>query len=206
MATELDSPTMLLHSHRSGAVILRSETAAPSTCLYLLSHPLPPNIIDLRITILSCNQGFCDDPVQGSWTWFEASVLRRGSEDAQLDLSDLSLPRQVRNRPEDFEDDIKGRGWHFVPLLQDCLQHAEIQTPAAVSLRILTIPVSREWQSQEVTWSPGVDQAISDPVFNGHGLVRLLEAGDRLAIWARVQVGAIHQKPTQQIANVVVVS
>ena len=147
MASALTSSTFL-HSYRSISATLQSTRATPSTYLYLLSNPLPANIDYLKVIIVSHDQGSCDDPSQGSWTWFEASVLRPQSEDER---QHLVIQSGVLNHPEDFGDQLRQQGWDFVPLAEDH-EHPENEAPAAVSFRIATNTASAEWQIHKLIW------------------------------------------------------
>ena len=82
----------LSHSVESGNVAVprpgMQVQSSPSTALCLISDPLPADISILELSITSHDQGFSDDPSQGTWTWFEVLIIRPWCEEPGLDIGD----------------------------------------------------------------------------------------------------------------------
>ncbi|KAL2009603.1 hypothetical protein VTN00DRAFT_5410 [Thermoascus crustaceus] len=141
----------------------------PQTALCLLSPPLPSIVNAVKFTIISHDQGYCDDPNAGTWTWFETSILRpqADSRDISSDLFD-----DVNDNVEDFIDQIAGHGWSFVEIPG---------TGGRTSIVLARNPVSRSWQTHEMVWDRNDNEEKRQ-------FVSLLQEGDRVVVWARAQV------------------
>lgn len=137
----------MLHSRRVREVVLVSTTSSPSSYMYLVSAPLPAAISNLAINIKSHNQGFCDNPEAGNWSWFDISVLRPLSENVQQDLSNFHLHDQVRDQPVDFSSDLLGQGWRFVPWRNSNFRDAADDS-SLLSRIIHRTPMARGWEAR----------------------------------------------------------
>ena len=154
---------------RSELVIVRS-TGASATKLYLASDALPADVHDVRVCLVARNQGFCDDPNQGSWSWFEVSLIRpRWASTSEQDI-DPSLYTAQLEHPQTFAGDLAQKGWDLVALGQGHLDN---------STRLLILPISETWQKHEITFRDHD---------NLHSILSHASECDRVLIWARSQV------------------
>ncbi|KAI3011196.1 hypothetical protein M752DRAFT_296932 [Aspergillus phoenicis ATCC 13157] len=142
--------------------------------MYLVSPPLPRGVSAVQFNITSHDQGWCDDPSKGLWSWFDVSILGTEREDEFPTFSGLSDPSYVKPKPEDYGQVLQDRGLHFKDIPRG--------NPAKLGIakRVTANKIHRSWQQQVVTWrlEDGGEEA---------SFLSLLEEGDRLVIWARTQ-------------------
>jgi tetratricopeptide (TPR) repeat protein len=142
------------HSARSDYVVVplpgMQANSGSSTALYLISEPLPVNISILELNITSHDQGFCNDPNRGSWTWFEVSIIRAWCEEPDSDFEDLKHNTVLKSHPEDFGDSIQERGWYFANIP---VPDGRSTGTDSISRKIIDNPVSRQWSVNRVSWS-----------------------------------------------------
>lgn len=156
--------------------------------MYLVSPPLPRGVSAVHFNITSHDQGYCDDPSKGLWSWFDVSILGTEREDEVPTFSDLSDPSCLKPRPEDYGQVLQDRGLH----LKD-IPKGDSAKPG-IAKRVTANKIHRTWQQQVIIWrlEDGGDEA---------SFLSLLEEGDRLVIWARTQVYLQEPSPTITGAN-----
>jgi len=176
---------LMLHSCKRELLEVSSSSSDSSTALYLVTGPLPADVSELEITIVSHDQGFSDELLEQSWTWFELSILRPWMEDAFDEFDDLVGDLPVRSRPGDFGDILQDLGWYFEMIPNQEQEEGSGGTAQDVSRRILTNVVSPNWRSQTVHLP---ERALTVESHVGQDSVALVRKCDRIALWACAQV------------------
>lgn len=157
------------------------STSNKWTALYLVSHPLPAHVSVIQFDIISHDQGWCSNPQDGVWSWFEVSILGLWQEHANPDFRNLSDFMYLRPCPEDFGQTFQEQGLYFKDIPQGRNEGAGT-VPSLISVPVAWNTIQRDWQHQAVTWTRNNNDG------DDGGFLPLLEEGDRLAFWARAQV------------------
>ena len=153
------------------------------TSLYLVSPPLPSNISILRFDIRSHDQGWCDRPQDGSWSWFEVSILGSWQENANPVFNNLNDAEYLKSSPDDFGMVMQENGLYFKEIPTEG-NKGRTDPSSAISLPFAKNNIHIEWKHQAVEWT----RRVSDD--KGARFLSVLEEGDRLAIWVRTKVQA----------------
>lgn len=150
-------------------------TSSPWTAMYLVSPPLPRGVTAVQFNITSHDQGWCSNPSDGIWSWFDVSILGSLREDEIPAFSDLSDPSYLKPKPDDFGQVLQDRGLYFKDI------HRENQATPGITKPVTKNKINRSWKQQVITWrlEDGGEEA---------SFLSILEEGDRLVIWARAQV------------------
>jgi hypothetical protein len=168
---------------KSGWDYVQSFSTAPKTMLYMMTPPIPDpkEIVEIKITVSSHNQGWCTDPGSGLWAWLEAL---RSVEDHNLSRTEALVSQALTSTlesSEDFADAFLAKGWKLQPLSED-----------TYSFRIMDAPTTSAYQSQDVIWRPACHQSdCKSPPKRSSPSTRIekeLRMGDRFAFWIRCQV------------------
>jgi hypothetical protein len=145
--------------------------------------PDPKDIVEIKITVSSHNQGWCTDAENGLWAWLEASLLR-SVEDSGVPRTEVAASQILTatlDSPEDFTEGFLAEGWKLQPLSQD-----------TCSSRIMDAPTTSWYRSQEITWGPFSDQSKSKSPSGRDSspslIAKELRTGDRIAFWIRSRV------------------
>lgn len=155
-------------SYRSGSQHIGSA-GPPKAKLYLLSLPIPSNVVGIKFTIISRDQGFCDDPNGGQWSWFEAGILRH----QQNGNDQIRVSTSTYSSVHDFSPEAQRQGWEFVSIGNE---------PSVVLARN---PIrSQTWTTHELHWNRGSGEADARQT----NFLNALRQGDRIGVWARAQV------------------
>lgn len=136
----------------------------------------------VQFDITSHDQGWCSEPHEWSWTWFEVSILRPWQEntnDADFNQDGLTC---TRSHPEEFGEAIQEIGYYFEEIPNEGGNRQSTSSGTVTSLPFIKNRVDWQWQHHSVSWGQHNDMG------NGSYILSLLEEGDRLAIWARAQV------------------
>ncbi|KAI2900175.1 hypothetical protein CBS11852_2969 [Aspergillus niger] len=149
-------------------------TSSPWTAMYLVSPPLPRGVTAVQFNITSHDQGWCSNPSDGIWSWFDVSILGSLREDEIPAFSDLSDPSYLKPKPDDFGQVLQDRGLYFKDI------HRENQATPGITKPVTKNKINRSWKQQVITWrlEDGGEEA---------SFLSILEEGDRLVIWARAQ-------------------
>lgn len=158
-----------------------ASTSNSWTALYLVSPPLPAHVSVVQFDIISHDQGWCTNPQDGVWSWFEVSILASWLEDANPELHNLSNAMYLMSCPEDFGQMFQEQGLYFKDIPQERNESGGTG-PSVISVPVARNTIQWDWQHHTVTWTRNGNNGG-----NG-GFLPLLEEGDRLAIWARAQV------------------
>ncbi|EHA19678.1 hypothetical protein ASPNIDRAFT_52980 [Aspergillus niger ATCC 1015] len=149
-------------------------SSSPWTAMYLVSPPLPRGVTAVQFNITSHDQGWCSNPSDGIWSWFDVSILGNLREDESPAFSDLTDPSYLKSRPGDFGQVFQDRGLYFKDIPR------ENQATLGITKPVTKNKIHRSWRQQVITWrlEDGGEEA---------DFLSLLEEGDRLVIWARAQ-------------------
>ncbi|KAK0451418.1 uncharacterized protein EV420DRAFT_1274146 [Desarmillaria tabescens] len=156
------------------------ETFPKAEWCYIVSPPIPQDakVHTVKFVIESRDQGSGGEPehqgtYEGSWTWFEAAIIR--GEPWWL--------RKVLTMPVDLyrEED----GSHVPQDVRSAARAAEVRSREEDETR---------WHEHTIVW-PRTDEEIEQHPMRGliglsHEFVRLLEPGDRVALMARAMFPA----------------
>ncbi|PLB40262.1 uncharacterized protein BDW47DRAFT_116046 [Aspergillus candidus] len=156
------------------------------TSFYMISAPAPDDLAIVQFEITCRSEGQLNDGLEGPRTWFECSVLRPWSEDADFDS--LLETVDIKSCPEDFGDDIQEAGWYFenIPVASGGSENRD-DGSAEISCTVVTNEASEEKQEHMVIWYRDTD----DP--NGRRVMPVLQEGDIIVLWARAQYpGWVH--------------
>ncbi|OJJ99339.1 hypothetical protein ASPACDRAFT_52732 [Aspergillus aculeatus ATCC 16872] len=182
MACSSKYPGLQSHGQRADKITVpppeHSSDSNEWTTLYIVSAPLPPSISAVQFKITSHDQGWCSDPDNGSWSWFDASILGSWHEDQPPAFEDLSDPIYLKSSPHDFGQMLQDRGFYFkdIPGRKD---EDNMRSPG-VTRCVVKNKIQTGWQNHTVTWR------LEDGGENAEFL-SLLEEGDRLVVWARAK-------------------
>ncbi|KAK0199698.1 hypothetical protein DFS33DRAFT_184481 [Desarmillaria ectypa] len=166
------------------------ETFPKAEWCYTVSPPIPQNakVCAVEFVIESCDQGHGGEPehrgtYEGSWTWFEAAIIRGEpwwlSEVLRMPVDlyqeGLELPDDVRSAARAAEvrsREAEGSRWH-------------------IGVNVTAIGLYKE---HTIVW-PRTDEEIKQRSMKGlvglsHEFVKLLEPGDRVALMARAMFPA----------------
>lgn len=147
----------------------------PKTLLFLVSHPLPASVVGVKFSTISHNQGFCDCPDLGNWTWFEAAILRRLSAE-EKDVS--PRVRWAHTNVQEFAEEIQQQGWEFVSIANEETPHLPL------SILLHHTELSRQWRQNEVYWRRTDDHLPAE----AKQFMDTLREGDRIAVFVKAQV------------------
>lgn len=130
----------------------------------------------------AADQGWADYGGKGTYynshTWYEASILRPGSEAptvASLANTDIGHFRT----PEEARDCLRTHGWDMVE-----------KNDAVVWKVHNNITACSEYRDYKVDWVAGIPTEVDDPraMGDGQGFLELLRRDDVVALWARAEV------------------
>ncbi|RAH48749.1 CHAT domain-containing protein [Aspergillus brunneoviolaceus CBS 621.78] len=145
------------------------------TMLYLVSSPLPSNVTTVLFDITTRNQGWCLNPQDGLWSWFEVSILGSWQENAMPDLGHLMNPPYIQPCPDDFGELLQEQGLYFKEIPSGIAASS-----SRISMELFRTSMSRSWIEQVLIYQ-------KDGSERGESFASLLEEGDRLVIWARTK-------------------
>lgn len=84
-------------------LVVRSMGSSPNSQACLLSDPVSQRMVSrlakMRLTTNSHDQGWCNYPSRGTWTWFEISLVERVEEDGGLRVKKIRR-EDTSNAPE----------------------------------------------------------------------------------------------------------
>jgi hypothetical protein len=127
----------------------------------------------------------------GRWTWFEASFLRSqtGSPSDPI-ISDS--PHLVREAPEAFRQVFQQNGWELLGLSDSSEASCMPERSWHSSLTLFANTGAPGWETQSYTFSfqPVPDGPDRQPL--SKNLTFSVQKGDRVVVWARAQVCAMH--------------
>ncbi|KAG9512297.1 hypothetical protein KCV07_g9538, partial [Aureobasidium melanogenum] len=144
--------------------------------------PDPEDIVEIKVTVSSHNQGWCTNAENGLWAWLDASILRplEDSSVPETEILASQILTSTLDSPEDFADGFQANGWRLQRLSQD-----------TYSSRIMDVPTTSWYESQDIIWRPISHQSrITRPSRRSPspGLIeKELRTGDRIAFWIRSQ-------------------
>ncbi|KAK0487986.1 hypothetical protein EDD18DRAFT_1291999 [Armillaria luteobubalina] len=151
---------------------------------YVVSPPVPQDVKvrAVKFVTQSCDQGWGGEPghqgtYQGSWTWFEAAIIRgepwwlsEALGGGPIDLYRQGLAEDVRSAARAAEvrsQEEEGSGWH-------------------VGVNVTAEGSYKEHTNVWLRTDEGVKQESMRGLLGlSHEFVRLLEPGDRVALMAR---------------------
>ncbi|KAK0475770.1 hypothetical protein IW261DRAFT_1567559 [Armillaria novae-zelandiae] len=150
---------------------------------YVISPPIPQDVKVRAVKFVteSCDQGWGGEPghqgtYEGSWTWFEAAIIR----------GDPWWLNEVLERPIDLY------GTRLAEDVRNAVRAAEVQSHEEEGSRWhvgVNVTADGSYKKHTNVWLP-TDEGIKQQSLRGllglsHEFVRLLEPGDRVALMAR---------------------
>ena len=158
----------------------------------LLDEPIPKPqgeehvvVRDVKFRIKSCDQGWSDDrrdhgTYRGSWTWFEACILRQQRPDA---AARPRRPSAILQHDPAYAWDFDGWGvaWHNAPLERERKVTWRLQTNVCASGHV---------REHEIVWSRHEKEPVAEGSGDGAGFVAALRPGDYIGVWAKAQASS----------------
>ena len=174
-----------LHSYRSREDDVWTLSSRSVAKPYMVSHPLPAKITELEILISSkANREASADVPTKSRSWFEATIIRGCGAHWYDEAPDWT--NETREIPEDFRDDIRARGWDFVP-------NQDVGQPSAVAFDVMDAHYGNEFSGfRRCVWAQSLDEDNSQgTAAQKFTPLKLIEEGDRFIIWLRATVSRL---------------
>ncbi|KAK1231569.1 MAP kinase kinase kinase activity protein [Marasmius sp. AFHP31] len=180
--------------HRSERVTYRANdfNYLAISGIYLSTPPLPKTSEYLKLTYVKFNmsaadQGWAANGGEGTYsnshTWFEVSILKPiRAHASSTPFEESSLTKLSFLDPERAQTFFRGKGWDFKNTGQQVTWRVHSNVTANQSF----LGYEARWVRGEKTqrrYEVGRGIGLGD----GKGFVELLEAGDRIVLWARAE-------------------
>ncbi|KAG9037420.1 hypothetical protein FRB95_005709 [Tulasnella sp. JGI-2019a] len=143
--------------------------------LWCAAPPLSKRYLEqihkIRLYTLSCDQGWCDQPKNGSFSWFEIGILQRTA------ASEADAPGS--DEAERIEVEVGNDAWGLS--YQNSDLEAEPNPSTGTPLRWLSH--NNQIAGDDFQWHIGNDIGPEHEIWNH------LRPGDRLGVWINAQFG-----------------
>ncbi|PBK89635.1 hypothetical protein ARMGADRAFT_328196 [Armillaria gallica] len=168
---------------RGFKTVATGEAFPKAEWCYLVSPPIPQDakVRLVKFVIESCDQGSGGEPehrgtYEGSWTWFEAAIIR--GEPWWLSKV-LTMPVDLYREGSELPEDVRS-----------ATRATEVRSHEESSRWHVGVNVTARglYKEHTIVW-PRMDEGIKQRSMKGlvglsHEFVRLLEPGDRVALMA----------------------
>lgn len=180
--------------------------------LYLSSPPIAQPKLEkneeykprfVKFKTNSSDQGWggeanCKGTYRGSFSWFEATILRPVQADHFVEPLETTFSRQPQQslmEPASAREHLQAHGWDFV-----AADDGSLAWP--VQRNVTATPTPKE---HEVEWwlNEEVEASDEDGSGDGKGFVEKLQPGDVVALWARAMVRSLILTIDPRPANMV---